>query len=324
MNREVNMILQIMQRDSESHKTNEYFDALRQRNYEASFDGVKGFIQDNQVKLRPRRNKKLLRKWQWVMALLFPVLLILACTKTQHTELVGTTVSFSVPQNDDAAKAGIERLVHGMQSVITPSTARLGYLSYTSFIPAGNNPSVDGIVHQLRYVHGIMDLSIARVNAQVRESLLSQLGSKIFSTHIDSNELTDDEVQAALMKQLKKQGFDNISVTVTRDAKGLRTLELHPGKGGPNYRIDVSRDDTGTRMVLEQKKTTTAHNPPVAMAPPADFANMNDAQVRDYIRRHYGNDLRDEAIKVNRTAAEILIDIKRSDKQTEILRFKLR
>jgi hypothetical protein len=54
-----------------------------------------------------------------------------------------------------------------------------------------------------------------------------------------------------------------------------------------------------------------------------DFGSMTDAQVREYIRRQYGKGLRDENIKITRTAEEIAIDIKQSDKKEEIMRFKL-
>jgi hypothetical protein len=51
---------------------------------------------------------------------------------------------------------------------------------------------------------------------------------------------------------------------------------------------------------------------------------MTDAQVRDYIRQQYGKELQDENIKITRTAEELSINIKQSDKQEEIMRFKLK
>src|SRR5687768_10961535 len=106
------MIIKITQQDSNAH-TNDYFDALRQKNYEASFDGVKNFIEENKDKLRHRRQRKPLRKWQWLIAVLCPVLVVLACTKTEHTEPVGQTVSFSVPVGDGAAIIDLEPIVGG-------------------------------------------------------------------------------------------------------------------------------------------------------------------------------------------------------------------
>lgn len=68
------MILKATQQDSDANNANDYFDAMRQKNYEASFDSVKNFIAANKSKLRHSRQKKPLRKWQWVLAVLFPLL----------------------------------------------------------------------------------------------------------------------------------------------------------------------------------------------------------------------------------------------------------
>jgi hypothetical protein len=323
MNKEEHMMLNATQQDSDANNANDYFDALRQKNYEASFDGVENFVLKNKDKFHDRRRRRPVRNWQWAVAVLFPLMLVLACTKTERNEPVGNTISFSVPANDDAARQAFESLAGELQPVVLPDRQKPGYLSFTCFIPAQHNRSVDAVVQQLKSINGIADLRTMPVNAQVRESLLSQLGSKIFSTHIDATALRDDEVQSALMRQLKEQGFNNISVTVNRNEKGVRTLELHPGKGGPNISIDVSRDDKGTRMVLQEEKRTAAKNLPVVGKPQPDFGNMTDAQVRDYVRRQYGKDLRDEAIRIIRTAKEIAIDIKKSDEKVEIIHFRL-
>lgn len=318
------MILKITQQNADADNTNDYFDAMRQKNYEASFDGVKNFITENKDKLSHRRQRKPVRTWQWVLAVLLPVLVVLACTKTEHTEPVGNAISFSVPEGNDAARQQLESLVGGLQTVVTPDRQKRGYLSYTCFIPAQSSWSAEAVINQLKSVKGIVGLSTVPVNAQVRESLLSQLGSKIFSTHIDATALRDDELQNTVNRQLKEQGFNNITVTVARNENGVRTLQLHPTEDAPNYIIDMSIDDKGTRMVLQEERRTITDGPKTAKGPSVDFGNMTDAQVREYIRSQYGKGLPDEAIKITRTAEEIAIDIKQSDKKEEIIRFKLR
>lgn len=316
------MILRITQQDSDAN-SNDYFDAARQKNYEASFDGVKNFILENKDKIRRRREKKPVCKWQWVLAVLFPVLVVLACTKTERTEPVGQTILYSVPVADGAAIQALEPIVGGLQTVISPDRQKPGYLSYTTFIPAQSSRSADAVINQLKAVKGVTGLSTVPLSTQVRESLLSKLGSKIFSTHVDATDMSDEEMQNSVNRQLKEQGFNHISVTVTRNEKGIRTLELHPGKEGPNISIDVSVDDKGTKMVLQEEKGVTPKTTNVTSEPQPDLGSMTDAQVQDYIRRKYGKDLRDEAIKINRTAEEIAISIRHSDKKEEIMRFKL-
>ncbi len=317
------MILKATQQDSDANNPSDYFDAMRQKSYDASFDGVKNFIAENKGKLHRRRQRKPLSKWQWVLAVLFPLLVVLACTKTERTEPVGQTLSFSVPVGDDAVKHQVESLVGGLQTVVSPDGQKPGYLSYTCFIPAQNSQSTNAVVNGLKAVKGVVGLITMPVNAQVKESLLSQLGSKLFSTHVDATAMTDDEMQNTVMRQLKEQGFNNISVSVTRNEKGVRTIELHPGKEGPNIFIDVSTDDKGTRMVLQEEKRTTAKNPPVTSEPQPDFGSMTDSQVREYIRRQYGKGLRDGNITITRTTEEIAITIKQSNQKEEIMRFKL-
>ena len=316
------MIIRITQQDSDAN-TNDYFDALRQKSYEASFDGVKNFIVENKDKLRSRRQRTPLRKWQWVMAVLLPVLIVLACTKTERTEPMGQTVSFSVPVGDGTAIKALGPIVGGLQTVIAPDRQKPGYLSYTTFIPAQSNRSVDAVMNQLKTVNGITGLSSIPLNTKVRASLLSQLGSKIFRTHVDAADLSDEETQRNVNQQLREKGFQNISVTVTRNEKGIRTLELHPGKGGPNISIDVSLDDKGTNIVLQEENNGTTKPPATAEEPKMNFSGMTDTQVREYIRRRYGKHLPDEAIKISRTAEEIAITIRQSDKKEEIMRFKL-
>lgn len=318
------MILKATQQDSDANNANDYFDAVRQKNYEASFDGVKDFITEHKDKLHHRRHKKPVRKWQWVLAVLFPVLVVLACTKTEHTEPVGQTVSFSVPVGDGAAIKALEPIVGGLQTVISPDRQRPGHLSYTTFIPAQSSRSAEAVISGLKGIKGIAGLSTVPVNAQVRESLLSRLGSKIFSTHVEASGLSDAELQNTVNRQLKEKGFGSISVTVTRAENGMRTLKLHPAEDAPNYRIDMSVDDKGTRMVLQEERRTITDGSKTAEAPKVDFGSMTDAQVREYVRRQYGKALPDEAIKITRTAEEIAIDIKQSDEKEEIMRFKLR
>jgi hypothetical protein len=150
------MILKATQQDSDAGNTNDYFDTLRQKNYEASFDGVKNFIVENKNKLCHRRQRKPLRKWQWVVAVLFPVLVVLACTKTESTEPMGNTISFSVPaKNDDAVKQAFESLTGGLQPVVLPDGQKPGYLSFTCFIPAQHSRSADAVVQQLKGIKGI-------------------------------------------------------------------------------------------------------------------------------------------------------------------------
>ncbi len=318
------MILKATQQDSDANNANDYFDALRQKNYQASFDGVKNFIAENRNKLRHPRQKKPSHNWQWVLVVLFPVLVVLACTKTERTEPVGQTVSFSVPEGDDAARQALEPIVGGLQTVVSPDKQKPGYLSYTTFIPAQSSRSADAIISGLKGVKGIAGLSTVPVNAQVRESLLSKLGSKIFSTHVEASGLGDDELQNTVNRQLKEKGFNNISVTVIRNENGIRTLQLHPSEDAPNYSIDMSIDDKGTRMVLQEERRTITGGPKTGEGPKVDFGSMTDAQVREYISRKYGTQLGDEAIKITRTAEEIAVDIKQSDKREEILRFKLK
>lgn len=316
------MIVKIKQQDSDA-PTNDYFDAMRQKNYEASFEGVKNFIQANKAKQRQRRSRKPLPKWQWVLAVLFPVLIVLACTKTERSEPVGQTVTFSVPVGDGAAIQALEPIIGGWQRVIVPDGQKPGFLSYTTFIPAQSSRSAAAVLNQLRAVKGLVHLSAMPLQTKVRESLLSQLHSKIFSTHIDAASLSDEEMQNTINRQLKEQGFNHITVSFTRNEKGVRTLQLHPGNEGPNVSIDVSLDDNGTTMILQEEKGGTPATTNSTNEPEPDFGRMTDAQVRAYVRRRYGRDQGDEAIKVTRTADEIAISIKKSNKQEEIMRFKL-
>jgi hypothetical protein len=316
------MIIKITQQDSDAN-TNDYFDALRQKNYEASFDGVKSFISENKDKLRHSRQRKPMRKWQWMFAILLPLVVVLACTRTERTEPVGQTVSFSVPVGDGAAIQALEPIVGGLQTIISPDRQKPGYLFYTTFIPAQSSRSADAVIHKLKGITGITGLSMVPLNTKVRESLLSRLGSKIFSTHVDANDLSDEEMQNTVNRQLKEQGFNHISVTVTRNEKGVRTLQLQAGNVGPNYMIDVSADDNGTKMVLKEENGGKPKNTNVSSEPQPDFGNMTNAEVRDYIRLRHGKDLRDEAIKITRTAEEIAISITKSDRKEEIMRFRL-
>jgi hypothetical protein len=317
------MILKGTQQDADANNLSEYFDAVRQKNYEASFGSVQDFIAVNQNKFRHPRRKKPVRKWNWVLAVLFPVLIILACTKTEHTEPVGNTVSFSVPEKDDAAKQTLESLVGSLQTVITPDRHKPGYLSYTCFIPARHSQSADAVINRIKAIKGITGLSTAPMSARVRASLLSHLGYKFFSTHVDATALRDEDLQNTLMKQLKEKGITDISVTVTRNEKGARTLQLHPARNARNYSIDMTIDDKGTRMVLQEEKRTVGERHTRTEEPQVDFGSMTDGEVRDFIRSRHGKHLRDENIKISRTANEIGIDIQESDQQEQILRFKL-
>lgn len=247
----------------------------------------------------------------------------MACTKTERNEPVGYTITFSVPQADDAGRQDLESLFAGLQTIVLPDRQKRGYPSYTCFIPAQNSQSADAIVKQLKGVKGIASLSKMPVNAHVRESLLSQLGSKMFSTHVDATAMRDDELQNTVNRQLKEKGFHNISVTVTRNENDVRTLQLHPAEDAPNYSVNLSIDDKGTKMVLQEEKISNSNGPAMSDKPQVDFGSMTDAQVRDYIRREYGKGLRDENIKITRTAEEIAIDIKLSDNKEELMRFRL-
>jgi hypothetical protein len=249
---------------------------------------------------------------------------VLACTKTERTEAVGHAVSFSVPEGNDATRLELERLIGGLQTVVSSDGQKPGYLSYTCFIPAQGSRSGDALIGSLKGVKGISGLSTVPVNAQVRESLLSQLGSKIFSTHVDATGLSDDDLQNTVNRQLKEKGFTDISVTVIRNENGVRTLQLQPAENGSNYIIDMSIDDKGTRMVLQEERRTITDKAKTGGEPIVDFGSMTDAQVREYFRHRYGTQIGDENINITRTPGEIAITIKQSDKKEEIMRFKLK
>jgi hypothetical protein len=317
------MNMKATHRDSDTNNEYGYFDAMRQKNYEASFDGIEQFVEENKARLSHTRHRKSLRKWQWVLAVMLPVVVVLACTKTEHNEPVGNTISFTVPDNDDATRQELESLLGGLQTIVSPVGQKPGHIAYTCFIPAQSSRSVDAVVTQLKKLKGITGLSTVPVNAQVKASLLSQLGNKIFSTHIDATALSDDELQNSLMRQLKEKGFNNISVTVGRDGKGIRSIQLHPAKDANNYIIDLSVTSKGTRMVLQEERRANPAGGKAAETSKVDFGSMTDAQVREYIRAQYGKELPDEKIKITRSSDEIEIAIIQSDEKEEIMRFRI-
>jgi hypothetical protein len=102
---------------------------------------------------------------------LFPVLVTLACTKTERTEPVGYAVSFSVPEADDAARLEIENLVGGLQTVVSPDQQKRGCLSYTCFIPAQNSRSADAFINGLKGLKGVVGLTTMPVNARDESSV---------------------------------------------------------------------------------------------------------------------------------------------------------
>jgi hypothetical protein len=89
MNKEEHMILKVTQQDSDANNTNDYFDAMRQKNYEASFDGVKNFIEKTRTSFITAGIKSRCANGNGCLLFYFPVLVVLACTKTERTEPVG-------------------------------------------------------------------------------------------------------------------------------------------------------------------------------------------------------------------------------------------
>ncbi len=56
-----------------------------------------------------------------------------------------------------------------------------------------------------------------------------------------------------------------------------------PGRDANNYMIDMTMDNKGTRMMLQEERRTNANTPGTADTPAVSFESMTDTQVRDHI-----------------------------------------
>jgi hypothetical protein len=304
------MILKIAYQDTNGNDMDPYWDALRGKNYEASFKGVKSFIKKKESMMGRRRKR--VPAWRWMLAALIPVLIVVACTKTERTEPIGYTVSFAVPEGNKQIFQKIQSLSGGTSVVADNIIA--GYISYTFFINSGK-AGKEFLTKELQAIKGINQLSIVPVNTQVKESLASRLSYKIFNKHFDATGVEDDVLKQSIESQLKNCNIIAEVEFFTRN--GHRLIKLKPAAGSVNYSIDLSIKDGPRKMVLHEEKR-------MFDSPPVDMSSMTDAQVRDFIRTKLGAGLNDDDIIIQRTEEDLLITIKQNDKEEKSLRFKLK
>lgn len=303
------MILKIAYQDTNGSDMDPYWNALRGKNYDASFNDVKSFIKKKEDIIG--RRKKPARNRKWMLAILIPVLVVVACTKTERTEAIGYTVSFVAPENNKQVFQKIQSLTGGTQVVADNNIP--GFVSYTFFIPTGK-ATTESLTRELQGINGIHQLSIVPVNTQVKESLASRLSYKIFNKHIDATGVPDDVLQQSIEIQLKNSGLDvNVEIVLKNNHRSIR---LKPAAGSDDFTIDLSIQDGPRKMVIQEEKRTMD-------TPPVDMSSMTDAQVRDFIRTKHGAALKDEEIKIKRTEEDVLITIKQNEKEEKSLRFKL-
>jgi len=299
------MIVKMAYQDAEHNSLDSYWNELRSKDYSSSFEEVKRFLRHKQ----PKRRRLPLRPWQWATALLLPLLVLLACTKTQTTEPLGFALVFSAAEDNVEVKK-LLAAADGIQ--VLAESQPPGQMSYTCFIPPKTIDTA-AMFQQLRNTSGVFGFAITPVNTVVKESLLSQLSFRIFRMHINATGLSDDVLKKMLEEKLNSR---NIKAGVAISYKdGQRQIKLLPQDGAGNYSIDLSVNDSGLITELQEEQRLLPDSS-------VDLSQMPDASIRAYVRKVHNLQVSDEQIDISRKPGEIIIRIKDSDQLETIMRFK--
>jgi hypothetical protein len=204
-------------------KLGSYWNKIRKKNYDYSFEPVREWIITNSKSKLPsgnknRRNNRLRR----ALLLFFPLLLLFSCSYrvdrvTPYGDLIKLLINTTYPNSRDQISLLQKTLQISFTEINRKDVPNL--TSFIALIKKEPKNKIELIKNKLVDVRGLRTVEISPITYTINESLFSLCFHTVTRRHIDARISDSTKFQKEINNQLEKRGIHNVVVTNIKDGE---------------------------------------------------------------------------------------------------------
>lgn len=291
---------------------------LRDNDYGNSFDNTSQWLIESQQKLLNKKTQRrkskmkeyiLKHKIQFAAVILAAILIAACNMPVTQSDTVGYALSWTTPGSDNKSVAdNLQKLSWYKNSNVTSESGNINgveIIEYKLIVQSGDDKLVTGYKDDLEKIKNIISIKILPLNENVKRPLYSAALHTFFKIDINSDKMTDEQVQAEITRQLKDAGFENMTVSYKTGENGRRKLEINMKDGmkqDGKKQMEVNVDNKNGKEVIKMK----------TMQSDVDFSKMTDAEIRAYVKKQNPEDeLQDSEITIERNGSNVNVKVEK-------------
>ena len=295
---------------------NEHLKKLKDKKYDDTFDRTSEWLMESRNKLISQKNKKRKinmmkyvskHKIQFAVIIL-AALLIAACNMpVTQNDTVGYALSWTAPGT--ASKIVSDKLnsfgwyKNSNVSVESKNANGMETVDYKFVAQVTDNKQIDVYRADLESIKELTSIKITPLNTSTKRPVYSAALHSFFKIDINSDNLTDEQVQAELSKQLEQAGFGNANVKFTQQSNGMKKFDIKFEGGfkteGTNT-LDIKIDNKNGKEVIKMK----------TVQDDVKFDKMTDEEIRTYVKEKNKEDnLTDKDITIKREGGNVSVNV---------------
>ena len=295
-----------------------HFNQVKQENYNETFPEVENWLyhaniqqnnfnQLNERKLRRMKNFFFAHKLRLVYTIIAFAVLVAACNMpVTQTETAGNIITLTVPSENTDFDTKLNSLPWIKTAQVTQNENKDGDKSqtlYTIVLPNTTKEQAIDYGKEIESLGGVTTIRIKPMNYDVKRPLYSAALDNFFSVKIDATGKSDEEVQAEIQKQLDEQGI-KMKFEFKKGPDGKRDIRITKDDNVPqSMELTIDDNNGNEKLKVFSKKVD-----------PDKFNGKTDKEIREMVKKDFGDDLKDNEIIIERNGDKVQVKIEK-DKQ---------
>ncbi len=303
-----------------------YFEELRKENYDNTFQQVEVWLRNSSIKLSNKNSERKFsnmknyfsaHKFRLAYTFLILAFVVAACNyPVTQQETVSDVLTWSVSKDNTDAVNKISSLDWFKNSEYNYKNENINgqeRISYSMVIPIENLNKVEDFRNQLRSIPGMSEIKLTPISETVKRPVYSAVLNGIFKIDINASNMSNDELSQEVDRQLKNAGIEAATVNFEKDSDGKRVIRLiipddQLNKEG-GFDVTIKDGNNVSRLKEFRKEGPDGGE---------RFKGKSDKEIRDMVRQDVDKDLKDDQIEIVRKGENVMVKIKRFDKNNEI------
>jgi hypothetical protein len=301
----------------------EHIKKLKDKKYDESFGKTSMWLIDSNNKLLNRKNRRgkykmkdffLRHKLQFAIVALMAILIAACNMPVTQSDTVGQVLSWTAPgASNTAVTESLNKLSWFKNFDGTVDVKNINGTAVTEYkvvVQSTDDKLVTSYKNDLEKIKELTSIKIVPLNTSVTRPVYSAALHSFFKIDINASNMTDEQVQAEIRKQLDAAGYNDMDVSYKTMENGKKRLEVKmkdgiKHEGNQNLQVDVN-DKNGEQVI----KMKTMDKPDV------DFSKMTDTEIRTYIKEKNKEDnLTDKDIIIKREGNSISVNIQKEEQK---------
>jgi len=301
----------------------EHIKKLKDKKYDESFGKTSMWLIDSNNKLLNRKNRRgkykmkdffLRHKLQFAIVALMAILIAACNMPVTQSDPVGYVLSWTAPgASNTAVTESLNKLSWFKNFDGTVDVKNINGTAVTEYkvvVQSTDDKLVTSYKNDLEKIKELTSIKIVPLNTSVTRPVYSAALHSFFKIDINASNMTDEQVQAEIRKQLDAAGYNDMDVSYKTMENGKKRLEVKmkdgiKHEGNQNLQVDVN-DKNGEQVI----KMKTMDKPDV------DFSKMTDTEIRTYIKEKNNEDnLTDKDIIIKREGNSVSVNIQKEEQK---------